>query len=412
MGGGEKARPPQRMKPQPSPAPATLPGVGAAVPELSERGSSTRRKRLGLQLGITPKACEEAIGIDRARRVLTCFAQRPMASARSPTCPHRRSAPAAKEVVPSELHSTPARAVSELGCRHHGRDLRRAAPTSWRARSGSRWPVVCIDALAAEYPEHREARDGRRRGAAPHQGDAARPRAGALVPAADRRPHHVRLRRVLLAPTCVAPRRQHAQPRYEIPDGGGPACSTTSFSTRTSDSRRRSTSRRARAPWRSAQVTGALSLTRVPPRATSPRARGRRSPAGSGAGRQRAAVCFGSTRQSSNGARTVLSSAAAELSAGSVAACDAMYLLAELGGPQPGPTSMFIDDRATVVLVRDPQASQAHRAPPRPALPSRVRRERRPARSGPSTTSRTFSLPPKKFTLFRASMNLSTDTLA
>ena len=60
MGGGEKARPPQRMKPQPSPAPATLPGVGAAVPELSERGSSTRRKRLGLQLGITPKACEEA----------------------------------------------------------------------------------------------------------------------------------------------------------------------------------------------------------------------------------------------------------------------------------------------------------------------------------------------------------------
>ena len=146
MGGGEKARPPQRMKPQPSPAPATLPGVGAAVPELSERGSSTRRKRLGLQLGITPKACEEAIGIDRARRVLTCFAQRPMASARSPTCPHRRSAPAAKEVVPSELHSTPARAVSELGCRHHGRDLRRAAPTSWRARSGSRWPVVCIDA--------------------------------------------------------------------------------------------------------------------------------------------------------------------------------------------------------------------------------------------------------------------------
>ena len=146
--------------------------------------------------------------------------------------------------------------------------------------------------LAAEYPEHREARDGRRRGAAPHQGDAARPRAGALVPAADRRPHHVRLRRVLLAPTCVAPRRQHAQPRYEIPDGGGPACSTTSFSTRTSDSRRRSTSRRARAPWRSAQVTGALSLTRVPPRATSPRARGRRSPAGSGAGRQRAAVCL------------------------------------------------------------------------------------------------------------------------
>jgi len=123
-------------------------------------------------------------------------------------------------------------------------------------------------------------------------------------------------------------------------------------------------------------------------------------------------MCFGSTRQSSNGARTVLSSAAAELSAGSVAACDAMYLLAELGGPQPGPTSMFIDDRATVVLVRDPQASQAHRAPPRPALPSRVRRERRPARSGPSTTSRTFSLPPKKFTLFRASMNLSTDTLA
>ena len=70
-----------------------------------------------------------------------------------------------------------------------------------------------------------------------------------------------------------------------------------------------------------------------------------------------AAVCFGSKRQSS----TMLSSAAAELVAGSVAATDGIYLrnlLDELGWPPSAPTRLHIDNKATVALAHDPQAFQ------------------------------------------------------
>ena len=68
-----------------------------------------------------------------------------------------------------------------------------------------------------------------------------------------------------------------------------------------------------------------------------------------------AAVLYGSKRQSG----TMLSSAAAELVAGSVAATDGVFfrnVLGELGWAQSRPTTLWIDNNATVAMSHNPMA--------------------------------------------------------
>lgn len=130
-----------------------------------------------------------------------------------------------------------------------------------------------------------------------------------------------------------------------------------------------------------------------------------------------AAVCYGSKRQSS----TMLSSAAAELVAGSTAATDGIYLrnlLEELGWAQQAPSQLWMDNQAAVLLAHDPQAFQKTKHVARRHHFLRECVENKEIKVGKIHTDHNVSdiftkaLKAKKFKLFRACvMNLPMESL-